>query len=111
MTSCFLQYAVIQLNPQLLSLLKIKEPSESNELQLHSHIRGFSVVDDFLLLWDDTKVKNYGNDCFKIYGFLRSNWIISFLPMTPRFTWKQLLPSILTFKPLSVRFTTRITFI
>nr|CAD2162670.1 unnamed protein product [Meloidogyne enterolobii] len=48
-------YAVIQVSAQLLNLVKITDPMETQELQLHSNIRGFFVTENYLTLWDDTK--------------------------------------------------------
>lgn len=53
-----LQFAVIQVSAQLLNLVRIADPVETQELQLHSNIRGFHVTGNHLLLWDDTKVRN-----------------------------------------------------
>ncbi|KAF7638044.1 Amidase domain-containing protein [Meloidogyne graminicola] len=50
-------YAVIQVSAQLLNLVKITDPIETQELQLHSNIRGFFVTENYLTLWDDTKIQ------------------------------------------------------
>jgi hypothetical protein len=42
---------------QLLTLVKITDPVETQELQLHSNIRGFYVIGNHLLLWDDAKIQ------------------------------------------------------
>jgi hypothetical protein len=52
-----IQYAVIQVSAQLLTLVKIRDPVETQELQLHTNIRGFYVIGDHLLLWDDAKIQ------------------------------------------------------
>ena len=51
------QFAVIQVSAQLLTLVKITDPVETQELQLHSNIRGFYVTGNHLLLWDDAKIQ------------------------------------------------------
>uniref|UniRef100_A0A183C9R0 Amidase domain-containing protein n=1 Tax=Globodera pallida TaxID=36090 RepID=A0A183C9R0_GLOPA len=51
------EFAVIQASAQLLNLVKITHPVETQELQLHSNIRGFYVTGNHLLLWDDAKVQ------------------------------------------------------
>uniref|UniRef100_A0A914H1B1 Intraflagellar transport protein 140 n=1 Tax=Globodera rostochiensis TaxID=31243 RepID=A0A914H1B1_GLORO len=51
------EFAVIQVSAQLLNLVKITDPVETQELQLHSNIRGFYVTGNHLLLWDDAKVQ------------------------------------------------------
>ncbi|KAL3079084.1 hypothetical protein niasHS_014866 [Heterodera schachtii] len=51
------EFAVIQVSAQLLTLVKIIDPVETQELQLHTNIRGFFVIGNYLLLWDDTKIQ------------------------------------------------------
>ncbi|KAI1719975.1 intraflagellar transport protein [Ditylenchus destructor] len=51
------EYAVIQVSAQVLTLIKITDPVETQELQLHTNIKGFFISGSHLLLWDENKIQ------------------------------------------------------